>query len=354
MDAPKISEYRVLEFADWNRTKTLDLTPKFQRRSVWKTPAKSYFIDSILRGIPIPPLFLRLAQSADKKRVIREVIDGQQRLRSVLEFLADSYSLSKSLDGDYAGKKFSELSDVEQDTIKEHPLLSATFTGISDAEVLEIFARVNTYSVQLNLQELRNGTYFGYFKTTAYKLAFEYLEFWRTNKIFTENGIARMEEVELTSELLIAQMFGQQDKKSSIDSCYERFDDEFPQQARVSRTFRKVLDSISEHMGDILQQSQFSRRALFYSLFCVVYHRVRGLPGTKLKTPKRELNDDDVAGLKDAIITLSEKITAARDKDDDEIPSKDAKFINACSQQTDNIQPRRIRFETLYKAAFGS
>ena len=90
------------------------------------------------------------------------------------------------------------------------------FHGISDAEVLEIFARVNTYSVPLNRQELLNGKYFGFFKQSAYKLAYEHLEFWRRNGIYSETAIARMSEVELTSELMIVLTDGMQQKIEAI------------------------------------------------------------------------------------------------------------------------------------------
>lgn len=78
------------------------------------------------------------------------------------------------------------------------------FKGISDEQILEVFCRLNMNGVGFNRQELRNGKYFGLFKTTSYSLALPYLEMWRKHKIFSEQNVARMLEVELTSELLIA------------------------------------------------------------------------------------------------------------------------------------------------------
>ena len=61
MDAIDISrtQYRVSDFISWQRSKTLVLSPSFQRRAVWKSGAKSYLIDTIARGLPIPIIFLR-------------------------------------------------------------------------------------------------------------------------------------------------------------------------------------------------------------------------------------------------------------------------------------------------------
>src|SRR5439155_1330394 len=101
------------------------------------------------------------------------------------------------------------------------------YQGIEDQTVLEIFARMNTYSVALNRQELRNGQYFGIFKSTVYRLALNYLTFWRSSGLFSESNIARMDEAELVSELLVAQLDGLQDKKASLDDFYDKLDDEW-------------------------------------------------------------------------------------------------------------------------------
>src|SRR5439155_1368624 len=125
----------------------------------------------------------------------------QQRIRGVLEFISNGYRLSKNLNAPWAGKRFNDLSDEHKYKIKHANFSCETFNGISDQQVLEVFSRLNSHGVPLNDQELRNGKYFGLFKQLSYRLAFDYLEFWRGNRIFTELGIARMLEVELTSEV---------------------------------------------------------------------------------------------------------------------------------------------------------
>src|SRR2546426_11791689 len=114
--------------------------------------------------MPVPPIYLRVRQSDDKKRIVREVIDGQQRIASVLKFMRDELKLSKSLGSNYASKKFSGLSTEEQDQVRQFSFNCEVFQGIADKDVLAIFARLNTYSIPLNNQELRNGRFFGFFK----------------------------------------------------------------------------------------------------------------------------------------------------------------------------------------------
>jgi hypothetical protein len=86
------------DFTIFQEKKILVISPKFQRRAVWRAPARSYFIDTILRKMVVPPLYLRTKQDKETKSIIREVVDGQQRVRSVLEFMGDNgYRLAKNL-----------------------------------------------------------------------------------------------------------------------------------------------------------------------------------------------------------------------------------------------------------------
>ena len=350
MEKPDRSSYTPLDFMAWSETQAMVLAPKFQRRGVWSTPARSFFIDSLIRGMPVPPLYLRVTQSEDKTRVIREVIDGQQRIAAVLDFVKGKYSLSRSLGSEYGGKQFKDLAVKHQDSIRQFGFICEIFHGVSDAEVLEIFARLNTYSVQLNNQELRNGTYFGQFKQSTYSLAHEHLEFWRRHKLFTERAVARMLEVELTSELIIAQIDGLQDKKKSIDSFYAIYDEEFKLRHQNEVRFRKTIDTINDSIGDVLKESAFNRAPLFYSLHCAVFHRMFGLPNEEIQTPKKHLTADERHNLKMSVLQLSEKIEATRHNEP--VPKKYLPFIAACLRQTDNLQPRRTRLQFVYSHAF--
>lgn len=350
MQRPERSVYSPSDFLQWRASNSLVLTPKFQRRGVWKPAARSFFVDSLLRGMPVPPIYIRVAQSPERDRLIREVIDGQQRVAAVLDYIDGNYKLTASLNGPWAAKTFDRLSPGQQDLIRTFSFSTEIFQGISDLEVLEVFSRLNTYSVPLNAQELRNGMFFGFFKQAAYGLAHEHLEFWRRHRAFTERSIARMLEVEFVSEIVIAFMAGMQDKKKSITDFYERFDDEFKERATNERRFRDVTDQISASFGEDLKDTEFRRSPLLYTLFCVVYHRRYGMKGVTASTPRKSLSRDELAKLHEAAQSLSEKIELGRAKEP--IPESYAKFVAACLTQTDNIKPRRERFKFLYNATF--
>ena len=198
---------------------------------------------------------------------------------------------------------------------------------------------------------VRDRRYFGLFKASAYQLAYEHLEFWRRHNIFSERNIARMLEAELTSELLIAQIDGMQDKKKSIDKFYKSYDEEYPERIRNEQRFRSVIDTVNECFTDTLRETEFSRAPLFYTVFCAIYHRQYGLPHFGLKTPRKRLSRNERLSLIEAVQKLSDLITDAREG----VPFSGVSetLVNACLRQTDNIKPRQIRLTYLYQTAFG-
>jgi len=346
---PFRTSYTSLDFIGFKEQGALDITPKFQRRGVWKTSARSFLIETLVLGLPVPPIYLRVRQNDAKTKTIREVVDGQQRISAILDFVNGNYKLSNIVGEAYRNKAFADLAEMDKEAIRGYPFSCEILQGVSDADVLKIFARVNLNSIRLNSQELRNGTYFGFFKQTCYSLALEHIEFWRKNKVATETGIARMKEVELTSELLIAMMAGMQDKKKSIDSFYKKYDESFSGRQGLERRFRQTIDHIYEAIPS-LAGTEFHRPPLFYTLFLVIYHRRFGLLKTRVHTPRAAITSQQSRSIGKAVTKLSDVIAAARAHKT--VPARYEQFVNACLRQTDNIEPRRQRFAELYRSSF--
>jgi uncharacterized protein with ParB-like and HNH nuclease domain len=66
-------------------------------------------MDTILRGKPIPKIFIRQKINVSTKTSIRDVVDGQQRLRSILSYIKDGFAIIKRQNPDFGGKRFSQL-----------------------------------------------------------------------------------------------------------------------------------------------------------------------------------------------------------------------------------------------------
>ena len=335
MDRPHLRSIGINDFIRWNNERTLLLSPKFQRRRIWPTKAKAFLIDTILRGLPIPKLYMRQQLDLRSSKTIHEIVDGQQRLRSVLEFHADELRLSKEHD-EYPSKTFSALPREAQKAFLTYEFSVDLLVDSADADVLDIFARINSYAVPLNAQEKRNARFFGSFKTTVYSLGFQHLEFWKKHRILSDTAVARMKEAELTSELLVAMAAGLQDKKKSLDSFYKRWDDRFPFKQKSIARFQDLVDLIENHLGDYLTESNFRRPALFYSLFLAYYELRYGALGD-LSGSKKAFGETEGQKLKQALEKLDEVLSS------DTPPRKYLPFVEACQRQTDNIGPRRTR-----------
>ena len=366
MDNPRPNTVTPADLLQWRESSNLDITPKFQRRSVWSNEQRSYLIDTLLQGMPVPPIYFRNIFKAKARTQIHQVIDGQQRIRAVLDFIDDEYRISKKLvDAPYKQKKFSDLTRTQQTAILTFAFTYYAFEEISDEEVHNVFRRMNTYSTPLNRQELRHGQFFGPFCRACEGLAEEYYQFWRANRIFTEKRIARMAEVQFTSSLLICQIAGMQDLNRSITEFYDKYDDSFPNRRTHETRFRTTVTQITSVFGDSLKESQFKASAFFYTLYGVVFHRLFRMPNVKLRTPCRHLSSNEQESLRNAAGKLSEIIAIARQQQSVQTtgnkdgmasgsyPSRFQDFVAACLSQTDNIKPRSTRFETLYREAFG-
>lgn len=152
----------------------LVLQPDFQRQYVWDPAKASKLIESAILHIPLPIIYL--SEEKDGKEY---VIDGQQRLTSFFSFLDGAFPDGKpfKLSGlnvcsDLNGKKFSDLSDELQDKVRYYKIRAITFQKDSSENLkFEIFERLNTGSVQLNDQELRNCLYRGNFNVALKEMA---------------------------------------------------------------------------------------------------------------------------------------------------------------------------------------
>ena len=126
-----------------NREERIDPKPQYQRTEVWTRKKKQLLIDSILRGYDLPKFYLRSSDGQYE----HEVVDGQQRLCAIWEFLNDGYALGEeSRDisdfGDLVGKKWSQLSSSARDQIGEFELSIALVEEAEDPEIRQTFFKI--------------------------------------------------------------------------------------------------------------------------------------------------------------------------------------------------------------------
>lgn len=154
----------------------LTVQPEFQREYVWDAKKASRLIESALLGIPLPIVYL--SEESDAKE---HVIDGQQRLTSLFSFIIGKLPDGKDfkLSGlevfpELNGKTYKELDKAYQQKISYFPIRTVLFQEGSDPDLkFEIFKRLNTGSVPLNDQELRNCIYRGSYNDLVHELVRE-------------------------------------------------------------------------------------------------------------------------------------------------------------------------------------
>ena len=314
----------VLWFKQAHDKHELDMKPPFQRNPVWVTRQKSFLIDSILNGYPIPEIYMQETVSADgqSKHI---VVDGQQRLRAVLEFLENRFSIDGKDSPSWADMYFDDLSDNDKKTIYGYNFVIRILPEMDDTQIRAIFQRLNRNVLALNKQELRQATYWGSFITTMNDLSDK--EIWRKIGIFTQNDIRRMLDVEFISELTIAMLNGPQNKKTKLEDYYKLYEESFDEKGMVEDTFSLVLSEIVKTLPEI-SKTRWSKKTDFYTLFLLLAEYKNLLPLTKR----------DKLKLSEKLIEFSElanQFIKAKGEGVDQLPPAVKKYCSGIRASTD-------------------
>ncbi len=250
-------------FKKTNDSGDLQMKPPFQRNPVWTLPQKSYLIDSILNGYPIPEIYMQeFVDEAGKERHV--IIDGQQRIRASLDFIEGLYSIKEDESPTWGGMKFDDLSADDKKKIFSYTFIVRILPDMSDDDIRGIFQRLNKNVVALNAQELRQATYWGPFIKTMLELS--NYRYWSTTGIFSPVNIRRMMDIEFISELSVAILHGHQNKKETIDKYYQLYEEEFDGADDLIDTFQRVIYEMEQLYPDI-KNTRWKKKSDFYSLF---------------------------------------------------------------------------------------
>lgn len=256
-------------FLDLHSSRQLDLEPPYQRRSVWNLEYRQFFIDSVIRNYPTQSIFLDVTIDPDGPTKYR-VLDGKQRLTSLIRFTQNEFSTPESLaDLGLSDTYYADLPREIRARILGYLFTVESVTNVTSAELNQAFDRLNRNVARLNKQELRHAQYGGVFITKMERLADDV--FWEVIGLVTPARRRRMLDVEYVSELYILATLGVQDGKEYLDRIYAEFDDEIPQEREADALFRRVRKFVTEidlHLP--LAQTRFSNVADFYSLWAAL------------------------------------------------------------------------------------
>ena len=232
--------------------------------------------------------------------------------------------------------RYSELTKTQQEKFRLTSVSVGYLVGATDADVIEIFGRLNSISKNLNLQEKRNSKFGGEFKQHCLGEASRRVGIWRDLGIFSSNDIARMAEVQFVSELTIRMLEGLQDYSASqIDDFYKNFDESFPQREDVASRMEAVFRKLVSIDKKAIRETIFSRAPLFFSLFLIV---------------DAERGAISIDRIEDALWRINERFHA--DIGIADRPNDEAEFVLACTSNLHRIKSRQVR-ESYIRAALG-
>lgn len=167
------ADYTLDTIAQYVKSEDIVVQPAFQRKSVWDKNKSSKLIESFLLGYPVPNILLGRPQDGERM----EVIDGQQRIIAISSYLKGTFKdtvfrLSGDMAIQYANKTFEELDEVDQRRLRNQVLKATILVYSNDQPDLKfsVFQRINTGSVVLTQQEIRNCIYGGSLNDFLHKL----------------------------------------------------------------------------------------------------------------------------------------------------------------------------------------
>jgi hypothetical protein len=257
--------------------------PPYQRPSdVWSEEKQSFLIDTLLKNFPMPPIFLH-QHIDDTGKTMYDVIDGKQRLGSIIAFISNKISTPEDFNADNFGEdNLSSIyfKDLERNEISNWKKvfwryeITIEYIDTDQLEIVNnIFDRLNRNGEPLTRQELRNAKFHD---TNLYKLIKELITIKEFKPVFDKIQTNRFEHHEIISELLFAQYEKQVlagDNQDSIDSeylkCIESADFN-ANLASIKKEFCEITDIFGSFKVDFAKH-KVEGLSHFYALWYVAY-----------------------------------------------------------------------------------
>lgn len=274
----------VKELVSMSEEDIIDIAPEYQRQFRWPEGNQSRLIESVFLGIPVPSLFMAANRDGSW-----ELIDGVQRLNSLIHFVGTEQQLKKfgfkkslTLNGldvlnEYNGCTFHELPQTLRLKFSLRPLKVTTLSDKSDLKVrFDLFERLNTGGIKLTDQEIRGCVFRGQFNDFLSEMA--------KNKHF--NSIVNLPESKQqdgSKEELILKFFAYKNNRDKFE--------------------HSVVGFLNDYMVDSSKKFNYKKnRKLFEATFASLSNALpKGIHRGNRKTTPYNLYEAISVGAADAI-----------------------------------------------------
>ena len=314
---------------------------EYQRSStVWPPNARSYLIDTILSGFPMPKVSLYQKTDLQSRRTIKEIVDGQQRSQAILDFFKDTLRITGP--SQFSGKKFSDLDEPDQQRFVEYQIDADLFISATDDEIRQMFRRINSYTIPLNPEEKRHATHQGKFKWFVVESTQKYAGMLKNIGVFSERHLSRMNDAKLLTEVCLALENGIETySKNKLDGIYKKHEKEFSNENFLNKnidiSFGKIIELESLHNGPLMKPANF------YSLMLAIIHMHEHV--SVLDPIFLNLVGSGTAEVAETNLSL-----LATTLEQDNPPAHLTEFVEACAEATNTKNNREIRFRWLCRA----
>jgi 5-methylcytosine-specific restriction endonuclease McrA len=276
---PIFDEHTINQLVLMFRANQINLEPGFQRKSVWTERDRSCLIESILRGFPLPSIFL-YKRNNHRGQTVYDVIDGKQRLETIFTFMQLGRFKREKLyaktdlgegPGWYDWPAISRYFPEIRSNFESYKLQAVEVIG-ELSQIIDLFVRINSTGKRLTSGEKRHARFYtSPFLKEAERLVGRYRNYLREQRILSPAQIDRMKGTELFAELLMSiHNGGPINKKTGLDRAIGNESINGNTLARLVREFTRTIGRI-RRMFPHLKQTRFHNSAEYYTLFMFVW-----------------------------------------------------------------------------------
>jgi len=333
----------IADYCEAMERNEIQVNRDYQRSDkVWPSAARSFLIETVLLGYPMPKLSLYQRTDVKSRKVFKEIVDGQQRSSAIFDFYQGKFDLHPTIETtELIGADYAALPPGIQERFLSYPLGIDLFVSAAPENIREVFRRINSYNVPLNPEEQRHAEFQGAFKWFIHKMAKRLDSQFVGMGVFSIKNIVRMADAKLLTELCFAFEHGiETTKKPQLDAMYEENDVAFPAADDHERRIMGAMERVAE--WEQIHNSELMKSFVVMTLLTAISHLERRADALQpfFASHSGRIRPEHVANL----VVLADALGA------DNPPRKFTPFIQSCTSKTNVREHRATRFEWICRA----
>lgn len=340
------TNYTIAQLVGQFDEKKLTINREYQRSDeVWPAFAQSLLVETVLLGYPMPKLTIRQRTDMKNLKTFQEIVDGQQRTKALVDFFHGRFALSNTLDSKtLRDKTIHTLEPEDRERYVTYSVGADLLVGADDAQVIEVFRRMNSYTAPLNPEEQRHAGFQGSFKWFIYDMRGSCESLFSRLGVFNKKAFVRMQDAKLITELCHAALNGiTTTNKKSLDGIYHKYNKAFVEGKELKQAILGAVEYLAA-CEPVNEATPLVKPYNFYSLLVAVMRIQRPYPSLSLgDVPEGQLGP--AYAVSSNLSRLSEAL------EEPENCSEELKeFVLAATDKTNTKANRSTRFIWFYRA----